>query len=179
VIPEDPVALDDRPVFLIGFMGSGKTAVGRLVASRLGREFVDTDELVAERGGRSVERIFREAGEAEFRRLEWEALRTLAGRRLCIVATGGGLFRGFPQRRWLREHGITVWLDAPFSACLRRVGPGAGRPLWTAGRDPEAFRALFEKRRAAYALAAFRVGAAGAADETAREVLSRLGSIFP
>jgi shikimate kinase len=179
VIPEHAVARNDRPIFLIGFMGSGKSAVGRLVAERLGRDFVDTDDLVVEREGRSIERIFREVGEAEFRRLEWEALQSLEGRRQCVAATGGGLFLGFFQRSWLREHGITVWLDAPFSACLRRVGPGAGRPLWTAGKDPEAFRALFEKRRAAYALAAVRVGAAGSVAETARDVLSRLTSISP
>lgn len=179
MIPERRVARSDRPVFLIGFMGSGKSAVGRLVADRLGREFVDTDDLVVAREGRSIESIFREAGEAEFRRVEWEALQTLEGRRHCVVATGGGLFLGFFPRLWLRERGITVWLDAPFAACLRRVGAGGGRPLWTAGDDPEGFRALFEKRRAAYALAALRVGAAGPAEETAREVLSRLGWISP
>lgn len=173
------VVPNDRPVFLIGFMGSGKSAVGRLLADRLGRDFIDTDDLVVEREGRSIERIFREAGEAEFRRAEREALQALAGRRECVVATGGGLFLGFFERCWLREQGTTVWLDAPFSACLGRVSSGAGRPLWAAGKDPEAFRALFEKRRAAYALAAVRVDAAGSPDETAGRVLSRLGAISP
>jgi shikimate kinase len=170
---------DDRPIFLVGFMGSGKTTVGKRVAGSLGRDFIDTDDLVVEREGRAVERIFRESGEAAFRRAEWEALQTLDGRGGCVVATGGGLFQDAARRRWLRGRGIAVWLDAPLSECLRRVGTGSGRPLWRADGDPEAFRALFERRRATYALAAVRVPAAGPADAVAGELLVRLARVFP
>jgi shikimate kinase len=176
------VAPHDRPVFLIGFMGSGKTTVGRLVAERLGWDFLDTDDLVVEREGRSIEQIFSGSGEAGFRGAEWEAVQTLAGRRQCVVATGGGLFLEPRARRWLREQGSTVWLDVPFGECLRRVGPGAGRPLWAPEGpedDPSAFRSIFERRRAAYALAGVRVTAGRPAREVAREVVARLGLVFP
>jgi len=169
----------DRPIFLVGFMGSGKSTVARTLAARLGWEAIDTDRLVAEREGRSIERIFRESGEGAFRRLEWEALVSLDGRRRTVVATGGGLFLAALQRKWLHERGTTVWLDASFEACLRRVGSGAGRPLWTSGEDPLALRAMFERRRATYALAAVRVPADGSADDCAGRILARVGPGFP
>ena len=156
MIAERAVVRAGRPIFLVGFMGSGKTTVGRRLADRLGLDFLDVDDLVVEREGRSVERIFRDSGEAAFRRAEWETLQSLDGRRGCVVATGGGVFQEAERRGWLRRRGITVWLDAPFSDCLQRVGPDAGRPLWNPTGDAEAFRALFERRRAAYALAAVR-----------------------
>jgi len=175
----DAAVGDERPIFLVGFMGSGKSTVGRLLARHLGREFFDTDDLVVAREGRSIGRIFRESGESAFRRVEREALRSLDGRSGAVVATGGGLFQAAGARRWLRRHGVTVWLDAPFADCLRRVGTGTRRPLWAPGKDPGAFRASFEKRRAAYALADVRVAARGSTAEVARDVLSRLVSVSP
>ncbi len=169
----------ERSVFLVGFMGSGKSAVGRLLAAALGRGFADTDDLVVEREGRPIERIFREAGEGHFRRVEWEALQSLAARPGIVAATGGGLFLGTLQRAWLRQQGITVWLDAPLEECLRRLGPaGDGRPLWAAEGDRLGFRALFERRRASYALARLRIGVGGPAREVARRVESRLLPFF-
>jgi shikimate kinase len=173
------VSPSDRPVFLVGFMGSGKTSVGRRLAEELDRDFLDTDDLVVEREGRPIARIFRESGEAAFRRAEWEAVQAVGARSGCVVATGGGLFQAADRRRWLREHGITVWLDAPLDECVRRIGPDAGRPLWTPAADPVAFRALYERRRAAYALAAVRVPASGSVEEVVRELLRRLVPVFP
>jgi len=168
------VSLDDRPIFLVGFMGSGKTRAGAALARRLSREFVDTDALVVAREGRSVGEIFSGSGEEEFRRAEWEALRSLAGRRGIVVATGGGLFLGSAQRRWMKKRGRTVWLDVPLAVARGRVGEGDERPLWLPG-DPVALRAFFEKRRAAYALAALRVAAApGGPEDLAERILTVL-----
>lgn len=170
--------LDDRPIFLVGFMGSGKSRAGAALARRMHREFVDTDLLVADREGRSVGQIFRESGEAEFRRAEWEALRSLKGQRGIIVATGGGLFLGSEQRRWMKEQGRTVWLDVPLEVARSRVGQDDERPLWLP-RDPIAFRAFFEQRRAVYALAALRVDAApDGPEELAQRILTALLRIF-
>jgi shikimate kinase len=146
---------DSRPLFLVGFMGSGKTTVGRLLAARLGWPFHDTDALVEARDGRAVARIFEESGEARFRELEQDVLAALGGAP-AVVATGGGLFQSARARRWLWRHGRTVWLDVPLAVAIARVGVGVGRPMWLAG-DRLALRALFEKRRAAYALARRRV----------------------
>jgi shikimate kinase len=144
-------------VFLVGFMACGKSTVGSLLAERLSWEAVDTDGLVEQRAGRPVEQIFRDWGEGRFRELEWEVLQSLEGRDRTVVATGGGAFLGVVQRRWMRRQGRTVWLDVPLEECLRRGGPGGSRPLW-GSEDPVAFRAFFDKRRAAYALADLRVG---------------------
>ena len=125
------MAPDDRPTFLIGFMGRGKTTVGRLVADRLGWDFPDLDHLVVERVGRPIVDIFRDSGEDAFRRAEREALKTLEARRRCVVATGGGLFQDARNRRAMGRSGATVWLDVPLFQCVRRIGAGAGRRLAT------------------------------------------------
>jgi len=160
-------------------MGSGKSTVGKLLAAGCGREFVDTDRLVVQRAGRSIEEIFRADGEARFRELEWEALRSLGGGKPVVAATGGGLFLAVRARRWLKKHGITAWLDAPLESCLSRVRGAAGRPLWDPLADPVAFRAMFERRRAAYALANIRVTASGPAQAVAETLARRAAPDFP
>jgi shikimate kinase len=157
------MSIDDRPIFLVGFMASGKSTVGKALAKALGWRLLDTDDLVEEREHRSVERIFSESGQSFFRQAEAEALRSLDDLRRAVVATGGGLFLGYESRRWMIDHGRTVWLDVPLEAARRRVEGGRsgrrGRPLWE-GNDALALRALYEKRRAAYALAEVRIDAA-------------------
>jgi len=172
--------VDDRPIFLVGFMASGKSAVGRELAKALGWRLLDTDDLVEQREQRSAERIFSESGQAFFRRAESEVLRSLDDLRRAVVATGGGLFLGYESRRWMIDHGRTVWLDVPLEAARRRVEGGRsgrrGRPLWE-GNDALALRALYESRRAAYALAEVRIDAAeGQTTDVAvriRQVLSK------
>lgn len=162
-------------IALVGFMGSGKSEVGRALASLLDLPFADTDALVVARAGRSIESIFREEGEGRFRELEWEALRSLGGEGDRVVATGGGLFLGVTQRAFLRRHALTVWLDVSLEVARSRA-PREGRPLWR-DDDPIAFRAMFEKRRAAYALADLRVAASegdpAAVAERVRAALDR------
>lgn len=167
-----------RVAFLVGFMGAGKSAVGRIVADRAGWSFADTDLRVEEALGRSVERIFRESGEGAFREAEWRALRELGAKERLVVATGGGLFLGVLQRSFMKEHGTIVWLDAPLERVRERVGQGPGRPLWSGG-DPLAQRALFEKRRATYALADVRVDAgAGSPEAIAERAMAALHALF-
>jgi shikimate kinase len=172
------VVSDDLPVFLTGFMASGKSTVGELLARSLGRQFLDTDTLVEGREGRSIERIFEDSGEDRFRELEGETLRSLGRRRGVVVATGGGLFLSYELRRWMIARGRTVWLDLPLETVRRRLTEaGAGepvRPLWAAD-DPLAQRAVYERRRAVYALAEIRVEAvSGSPAEVARRIRERL-----
>jgi len=166
--------LDSRPIFLVGFMGSGKSTLGRRLADRSGRLFLDTDELIESREGRNVERIFDEDGEAGFRRVEAAALRELGGRTGLVVATGGGLFIQAALRRWIKRRGHSVWLDVALETCSERVGEGAGRPLWRSA-DPVDFRAFFERRRAAYALAEVHLRAGS---EPVDRLVGRLIGIF-
>ena len=109
-------------IYLVGFMGAGKTEVGRRLASRGGRQFADTDALVEAADGRSIESIFREAGEGYFREAEERVLEELLERNGFVVATGGGLFVGYRQRSRMKQAGRTVWLDASLEVIERRVG---------------------------------------------------------
>jgi shikimate dehydrogenase len=163
---------------LAGFMGSGKTTVGQALARHLDVEFIDLDALVEQRTGRTVPDLFRDAGEPAFRRLEREALASLAcPDRTRIVATGGGALLSDEAVALVREgRGLTVLLDASIGAILERVGNGSGRPL-LAGPDPEArAKALWTERRPRYLAAADAVVPAdGSVARVVEDVLSALG----
>ena len=168
----------DAPIVLVGFMGAGKSTVGRALAARWGWDFEDTDVLVTRAEGRAIEAIFRESGEGRFREAEWEALRSLGGRTRVVVATGGGLFLGVAARAFVRVQGLSCWLDAPLAVVAARVGAGASRPLWPVD-DALLRRAFFERRRAAYALADLRIDASrGGADDLASAVETARRSVW-
>lgn len=139
-----------RPnVVLIGFMGAGKTAVGREVAARLRCPFVDTDSLVEERAGRPIPRIFREEGEEAFRRLEAEVVSAASEGEGLVIATGGGVVLRRENMDRLRRNGLIIALRADPAALRARVGGGADRPLL--GSDPEeGIRRLLAEREALY-----------------------------
>lgn len=167
-----------RRLFLVGFMGSGKSVVGRLVAERLGVPLEDTDRSVERTARRTIEEIFRTSGEGCFREMEWRALQSVSEVERVVVATGGGLFLGVVQRRFMKERGAVAWLDAPLEKIRARIGTGDGRPLWTSA-DRIAQRAFFEKRRAAYALADFRVDASRDPACVASDLLARFRALTP
>ncbi|NLG84069.1 MAG: shikimate kinase [Firmicutes bacterium] len=156
---------------LIGFMGSGKTTVGRLLAAELGYDFVDLDALIVAQSGLSIPAIFAREGEEGFRRREREALRSVAGRPRQVLATGGGIVLDPANVELLRATGLVVWLSASLAAVLSRVKEGRGRPL-LAGKDPGAAAELFAAREELYRRAAhFIVDTTGVApDEVAREI---------
>ena len=110
-----------RNLVLVGFMGSGKTAVGRRVAPRLGLRFVDLDDVVVSRAGKSIVDIFRDDGEAEFRRLEQDAVREVAAGTGQVVAPGGGAVMNDASWRRLSDGNLVVRLDASPRALLRRI----------------------------------------------------------
>lgn len=163
-------------VFLTGFMGAGKTAVGRRLAERLGWAFVDLDEEVERRAGASVRRIFETAGEPEFRRLESEELARSLDLEDVVVATGGGTVCFPANARLLRASGITVWLNPSFATLAARLAGGGkeDRPLF---RDETQALALYRARLPAYRAAdlTVEVGPAEAPEEVAARILLRLG----
>jgi shikimate kinase len=126
---------------LVGVMGAGKTSVGAACATRLDRPFVDVDDVVASLAGRSVAEIFRTVGEAEFRRLEREAVADVcASPTPLVIACGGGAVIDADSRRRLRAAGLVVWLRAAPDELARRVGSGeeaAERPLLARDRRQE------------------------------------------
>ena len=154
---------------LIGMMGVGKSSVGRSLALRLGRPFVDTDAVVEARAGRTIAAIFAEDGEPAFRALEARAVHdTLATDTWCVVAFGGGAVLDPANRDLARATGLVVWLQAPVRELARRVSAsirrrGAGRPLLTApagagvgdaARPEEILEALAAARAESYRAAA-------------------------
>lgn len=177
VRPSAP-ALPVRVVFLVGFMGAGKSSVGRALSRQLGWPFEDLDERIQAREGRSIEQIFRESGEVEFRRLEHAALRELLsdlGSGPRVVALGGGTFVQEKNVALLAESGVpAVFLDAPVEELFRRCQQEQlERPL---RRDQEQFRKLYEERRPGYMVAALRIETGGKdVDTVAAEVAQSLG----
>jgi shikimate kinase len=145
-----------RHLVLVGLMGAGKTTIGRLCATRLGRPFVDTDDLVVAASGMDFPTLFATEGEDGFRARERLAVAdACASPEPLVVATGGGAVLDPVNRAALREAGCVVWLQAPASVLADRVGTGEGRPLLVA--DPEtALHRLQVLRAPAYEAAAHR-----------------------
>ncbi len=169
-------------VFLVGFMGAGKSSVGRILAQRLNWTFEDLDDRIERRERRTVAQIFRESGEAAFRRAEHSALQDvldcMAGE-ARIIALGGGAFVQSNNVTLLKSSGVpTVFLDAAveelWERCCRQAGEtGTERPLL---QTPEQFRELYEIRRPHYAGASFTIQTGRrAVDEIATEIEQRLG----
>ena len=147
-------------LYLVGFMGSGKSAVGRLLADELGWSFADIDEDIEKAQGISIAEIFDNRGEQEFRAIEQEALRKRVREVECgkpmVVALGGGAFIEAANRKLLEERGVTIWLDCPFQRISARVDGQTHRPL---ARDPEKLRQLFDDRRDVYSKAEHHIQA--------------------
>jgi shikimate kinase len=135
-----------KHLVLIGLMGSGKTSVGTECARRLGRTFVDTDDLVTSAARMTVEGIFAEGGESRFRHLEHDVVADVcASPEPLVIACGGGTVLDPENRRALRASGVVVWLRAPAAALLARVGDGSTRPLLR--DDPAGALARLERLR--------------------------------
>lgn len=157
-------------VFLVGFMGSGKSTTGRALASHLGCLFWDLDLRVEARLGMSVAEAFARYGEAAFREEETRALAACARLPDLVVATGGGTFVQEHNRQLLSRLGVSVFLDVPWGEVVRRLpGKRGERPLFA---SPEQAQALFRSRLPHYQLADLQVRPEAA--ETAAEIAGRL-----
>jgi shikimate kinase len=147
-------------VYLAGFMGSGKTTVARVLADRLGWDFIDLDAEIEAAEETTIALFFETRGEPEFRRIETAALKKVMRRvecgMPCVVALGGGSFVQPVNTEMLEGHGISIWLDCPFETIEVRLGDTNSRPL---AQDRERFRRLYEERREAYGLADYRIDA--------------------
>jgi shikimate kinase len=145
-------------LYLVGFMGAGKSTVGRALAEQLGWQFSDIDDEIERQQGEKISDIFITRGEAAFREMETETIRqhvdTIRAGVPAVIALGGGAF--VQPRNWelLENNGVTVWLDCPFDVVRQRLNGDDTRPL---AKDSGRLARLFEDRRPLYSRADFRV----------------------
>lgn len=133
--------LAGKPLVLVGMMGAGKTTVGRRIASRLGRQFIDSDEEIERAAQMTIPEIFEQRGEPEFRAGEMRVISRLLKERDIVLATGGGAFVNPDTRQLVKDEAISVWLKADLDVLFERVSRRSNRPLLKTA-DP---RATLEK----------------------------------
>lgn len=164
-----------RNVILTGFMGTGKSSVGRLLADRLGFRYRDLDALIVEEEGISINEIFARHGELRFRALETEAVRRMAQEERCVVSTGGGAVISPENRRLLREAGVVVNLTASVDEVCRRLREDTDRPLLKDDRSGERIAAMMAEREQFYADAELRIDTTGkSVEDVVAEIIGYL-----
>ncbi len=176
-MPESHHRLGSTNLVLVGFMGSGKTATGKILAARLGRAFVDMDGVIEEREGRGIPRIFAESGEPYFRSLERALVRELAARQNLVIAPGGGIVLNPENIRDFSAAGRVVCLRASPEWILKRVGNDTNRPLLQTDDKLGRIRELLAKRQPLYDAIPLQVETDGKTpEEVAGVILGELGA---
>jgi shikimate kinase len=171
--------LGRRPIVLVGMMGAGKTTVGRRLATRLGRHFIDSDEEVERAAGMSIEDIFAKHGESDFRAGEARVIARLLREDNLVLGTGGGAFMNADTRALIKSSAISVWIKADFELLFQRVQRRANRPLLKTDNPRETLMALIEKRYPTYGEADITVVSKDVPqDQVAGEVIEALRAHF-
>lgn len=134
-------------VYLCGFMGCGKSHIGRMLSSQMGREFIDLDKFIVNAEKMTIPEIFEKFGEPHFRSLEAKYIRELSGGK--IIATGGGALINDEIAKFARESGISVYINTSFEICYRRIKGDTNRPL-VVNNTPEQLEELYNKRAVIY-----------------------------
>lgn len=135
-------------IFLCGFMGCGKTTVGKLAAKKLGCSFYDSDDLIVENQGMSIPEIFAQKGEPYFRKVEADIIRSLCGKK-AVIATGGGAMLNPDTARAASDAGAVIFLDVDFETCYERISDDSNRPI-AASSSKEELEARFNARYELY-----------------------------
>lgn len=158
-----------KAVYLCGFMGCGKTTIGKILAEKLGCEFYDMDEYIVEREGMKIPEIFAEKGERYFRGAETDAIRQLAEKR-GIIACGGGAMLKKENAEIAAENGITVYIDVPFAVCYGRISGDKNRPI-VMSNTKEELEFIYDSRIPLYREnSAVTVSGDGTAEEIAERI---------
>jgi len=167
--------LAGRPIVLVGMMGAGKTTVGRRLAAKLGRHFVDSDEEVEKAAGMTIEDIFKAHGEADFRAGEVRVIARLLKDRDLVLGTGGGAFVNTETRALVKSSAVSVWIKADFELLFSRVQRRSNRPLLKTPNPRQTLQDLIDKRYPIYAEADVTVVSRDVPqDQVATEVIEAL-----
>ncbi len=126
-------------IYLLGFMGVGKSSVGKLLAEKLDRQFFEIDDLIVESAGKPITKIFEENGEEHFRQLESDALKSAAEENNAVISCGGGIVMKNENMQIISETGTSVFLSAAIDTLIERIGDSSGRPLLNGIQDEEKF----------------------------------------
>ena len=140
----------DFNLYLVGFMGTGKSTVGRQVARQLGFQFLDSDQEIERAQGKPVSQIFAEAGEARFREMELEFVEHGHPERHCVVACGGGLIVPPGRLELLRRRGVVMCMHAPIDTIVQRTMHASHRPLLQVENPEARLRELYAQREEIY-----------------------------
>jgi len=167
--------LAGRPIVLVGMMGAGKTTVGRRLAAKLGRHFVDSDEEVEKAAGMTIEDIFKAHGEADFRAGEVRVIARLLKDRDLVLGTGGGAFVNNETRALVKSSALSVWIKADFELLFSRVQRRSNRPLLKTPNPRQTLQDLIDKRYPIYAEADVTIVSRDVPqDQVATEVIEAL-----
>ncbi len=165
----------ERSIVLVGLMGSGKSAIGRRLAARIGMDFIDADSEIEKAAGLSINDIFEVHGEQAFRDGERRVIARILSQPAHILATGGGAFMDPETRKLVKQRGISIWMRAEFDVLLRRVSRCDNRPLLKGTDKEEVLRRLIEERYPVYGEANITVQSQdGPHDETVGEVIEAI-----
>lgn len=140
-------------IFLCGFMGCGKSTVGRLLARNMNMDFYDLDEYIVKNEGRSIPDIFSQDGEGYFRDLETKAIKSFADKKNCVIALGGGAVLRKENALAAKAQGEVVYIKADFDTCYKRICGDTNRPL-ASGADKESLEKRYNDREPVYSDAA-------------------------
>ncbi len=143
----------DRPVVLVGLMGSGKSALGKRLSIALDLPFIDSDTLVEDEAGISIADIFELAGETRFREMERRLISEQLNRGACVLSTGGGAFCNDETRAAIKGGALSIWIDSSPDILLSRIGNVSKRPMLTAGDPMEILTRLRDERAPFYSQA--------------------------
>lgn len=169
-----------KNIFLIGFMGAGKTTVGKVLAKNLGRDFVDLDEYLVKKLGITVPQIFSRFGECFFRDAESEALLSVSKKNRQVIATGGGVVLRDGNWELMKKRGITIYLKASPEILWNRIKGNTSRPLLQVENPYKRLLELLSKRNALYEKADFTVETVNVSPQNIAEEIEKLiNSILP
>ena len=168
-----------KTIVLVGIMGAGKTTVGKILADRIGIQFVDADQEIERAAGCTITDIFEKYGEAEFRKGEERVISRILSGQPCVLATGGGAFMSQATRLLIKKTATSVWLRVSFEVLAKRLEKRSGRPLLQTVDPQQTLRALINKRYPIYNDADLIVDAKDdAVDITVSKVIECLGDYY-